>query len=91
MGRISSPLPPAKAKLEPDKKKPLPLGWLLSADSIKTIENSIGSREQCPEEGSPRTVIQRNSCVLRQIGKDLAGGIEAPRPRPWTTAIAPAN
>ncbi len=80
--------------LESDKKKPLPLGWLLSADSIKTIENSIGSLGNCPANGDPQTAIQRNSCLLRQIGKDLSEGIEDGTDvplQPWTTAVAPAN
>jgi hypothetical protein len=78
--------------LETDESRPLPLGWLLSENSKKEIADSIGSASECPETSGKLTVKQRNSCLLRQIGRDLSDGIEPQgkaEVRAWTVQVVP--
>jgi hypothetical protein len=80
--------------LETDGNQPLPLGWLLSENSKKEIEGSIGSASDCPETRGKLTVKQRNSCLLRQIGRDLSDGIEPQgkaEASAWTVQVVPAQ
>jgi hypothetical protein len=80
--------------LETDGSRPLPLGWLLSENSKKEIAGSIGSASDCPGTGGKLTVKQRNSCLLRQIGRDLRDGIESQgkaEARAWTIQVIPVQ
>jgi hypothetical protein len=78
--------------LETDENRPLPLGWLLSENTKKEVAGSIGGASDCRQTKGKLTVKQRNSCLLRQIGRDLDDGIEPQgkaEARAWTVQVVP--